>query len=29
LEKMKELEQQSIEQDKKDLGELDKILDTF
>ena len=29
LEKMKELEQQSIEQDKRDLEELDKILDSF
>ena len=29
LKKMKELEQQSIEQDEKDLEDLDKILDTF
>lgn len=29
LEKMKQIEQQSIQQDEKDLEELDKILDTF
>jgi DNA-binding FrmR family transcriptional regulator len=29
LEKMKELEQESIEQDKKDLEELDNLIDSF
>ena len=29
LEKMKQIEQQSIQQDEKDLEELDNILDTF
>lgn len=29
LEKMKQIEQESLEQDEKDLEELDKILDTF
>lgn len=29
LEKMKDLEQESIEQDKKDLEELDKLIDSF
>lgn len=29
LEKMKQIEQESLEKDEKDLEELDKILDTF